>query len=101
MKNFALTTQLLIELISEKSVEPSEKKALQLALARVYLQCGDIISAETYFSEVFKVRAPKTLNECVNLGLLHVARAEFQDALSLFGEGLKFEPKNIMVTHLF
>lgn len=97
MKNYSLSTQLLKELIKQENLDPQEKTSLKLALGRVYLQCGDIVSAENYFNQVFKSGGKKSLSEYISRGLLHVAKAEFPEALKFFTEGLKIDPKNIMV----
>lgn len=95
-KDHALASQLLKELIDGS--ENEEQKSLQLALARVYLQCGDINNAESCFQRVFgEKRDTVTLLECINRGLMHVAKAEFKDALKYFEKGLELDPKNIMV----
>lgn len=97
MKNFSLATQLLQRLVNQESIEFQEKQALKLALGRVYLQCGDIFTAESIFDEVFKENKEKTVVECINKGLILVAKGEFEEALKLFQNGLEIQPKNVMV----
>lgn len=99
MKNYSLATQLLQRLIEQKDLEIHDRNALQLALGRIYLQCGDLFSAEDNFNKVFSAGdQAKTIAECINVGLLKVAKGDFEDALKLFEEGLKIQPKNIMVS---
>lgn len=96
-KAHSLAAQLLKELM-HGSDDEQEKKSLELALARVYLQCGDINSADSCFQRVFgEKRDTVTLLECINRGLMHVAKAEFTDAQKYFEKGLELDPKKIMV----
>lgn len=96
-KDHSLAAQLLKELMHENDDE-EEKKSLELALGRVYLQCGDISSADACFQHVFgEKRDTVTLLECINRGLMHAAKAEFTEAHKYFQKGLELEPNNIMV----
>uniref|UniRef100_A0A336LPB4 CSON015584 protein n=1 Tax=Culicoides sonorensis TaxID=179676 RepID=A0A336LPB4_CULSO len=98
-KDFYLASELLQKLIQENDDDDAEgKKSLELALARVLLQSGDLYNAENIFKKVFGDKQNDiTIIECTNRGLLHVAKAEFQEALKYFQKGLELEPKNIML----
>ncbi|XP_063708108.1 trafficking protein particle complex subunit 12 [Culicoides brevitarsis] len=96
-KDHALATELLQQILRETDDE-DEKKSLELALGRVFLQSGDIKSAEICFTRVFgEKRDTVTLLECINRGLVHVAKAEFGEALKYFTKGLELDDKNIML----
>lgn len=98
-KDHSLATQLLKELLEESVDDEEEKKSVELALARVYLQSGDIESAESCYKRVFgEKRDTVTFLECINRGLVYVAKAEFSEAQKYFQKGLELDPKNIMVT---
>lgn len=97
-KDHSLATYLLKELLQQNFDNEEEKKNIELALARVYLQSGDITSAETCFQRVFGEKCDTvTLLECINRGLVHVAKAEFTEAYKYFQKGLELDPNNIMV----
>lgn len=98
MKNYPLASLLLKELIEEKKdLSAKEVSSLKLALSRIFLQCGDLIQAEKYFNQVFEGQKTPNTSEYVNRGLLSIAKAEFDKALNYFLEGLKMDPKNIML----
>lgn len=100
MKNFSLATQLLTRLIKQDQIDIEEKGSMQLALGRVFLQCGDISSAEKYLNMVFSEQSAgkRSVRECINMGLLSVAKGDFSDALNLFQEGLTQQPQNVLVS---
>lgn len=99
MKNYSLATSLLNQLCQEIEND-DEKKSLRLALGRIQLQCGDIVSAEECFKNVFSGNSDSIV-ECVNMGLMCMTKAEYPSALEYFQKGLEFDSQNIMVSLKF
>ncbi|KAK9510384.1 hypothetical protein O3M35_005180 [Rhynocoris fuscipes] len=104
-KNYILAIEIFQNLI-EKNKSINQKRALQSALGRVFLQMGDIINAERCFSmaKQLKRNKPGTLNsntadirELVDKGLMLVSENKFEDAYECFQKASLLEPTNIMV----
>lgn len=107
-KDFSLAVEVLELLLSRES-SVHQKRALQSALGRVYLQLGDVIGAEKHFVLARDLKQqhsgigpitgspPPDLRELVDRGLMAVAQNAFQEAYECFHKASTLEPGNIML----
>ncbi|XP_030838931.1 trafficking protein particle complex subunit 12 [Strongylocentrotus purpuratus] len=82
--------------------EPENEINILCGIARVYLQLGDLKSAQDVYSEIEK-KIPaggsspgKQARIHINRGFLKVAQNQYAEAYKHFNEGLKIEPTNFM-----
>lgn len=104
-KNFVLAIEVLKSL-ADKSVSVNQKRALESALGRIFLQLGDISNAEKCFTIARSLKQNKknTLNantadlrELVDQGLVNVAQNAYQEAYDCFQKASLLDPSNIMI----
>ncbi|KAL4624077.1 trafficking protein particle complex subunit 12-like [Arapaima gigas] len=98
MKDYVLAVETYHSIIQ---YEPEQKPQLLSGIGRIFLQIGDIRTAERYFQEVEKVCQPRgssSLNPstCVlmNRAFVHLSQNNYAEAHATFLEVLKLDPKN-------
>ncbi|GLH04157.1 Uncharacterized protein GBIM_09929 [Gryllus bimaculatus] len=109
-KDFSLAVEVL-ELLLTRESGVHQKRALQSALGRVYLQLGDVAGAERHFALARDLRQQHSLSgigpitgtpasdlrELVDRGLMAVAQNAFQEAYECFHKASSLDPGNIML----
>ena len=89
----------LSELIEK---DPAHEMQLKSSLGRLFLQFGDINSAQRYFSLSKELSNPKSETERADVltdaGLLAIGQNNYAQALKSFQEALTIQPENYTVT---
>lgn len=98
-KDFELAIEVLHELTFRPEWGHSHRQALFSALGRIYLQLGDVVGAERYFTKSREFRSTKVpdVRELVDKGLIAVVQNAFNDAYQSFLQASQIEPTNIMI----
>uniref|UniRef100_A0A4W5NUR5 Trafficking protein particle complex subunit 12 n=1 Tax=Hucho hucho TaxID=62062 RepID=A0A4W5NUR5_9TELE len=96
MKDYVLAVETYHSIIQ---YEPQQKVQLLSGIGRIFLQIGDIKTAEKYFLDVEKATLEKgsgTTDTCVlmNRAFIYLSQNNYSDAHSSFAEVLKIDPKN-------
>nr|XP_054772794.1 trafficking protein particle complex subunit 12-like [Lytechinus pictus] len=81
--------------------EPENEINIMSGIARVYLQLGDLKSAQDVYSEIEKKitaagSSVKNARIHINRGFLKVAQNQYADGYKHFNEALKIDPTNFM-----
>lgn len=96
MKDYVLAVETYHSIIQ---YEPQQKVQLLSGIGRIFLQIGDIKTAEKYFLDVEKASLEKgsgTTDTCVlmNRAFIYLSQNNYSEAHSSFAEVLKIDPKN-------
>uniref|UniRef100_A0A8C9WLY8 Trafficking protein particle complex subunit 12 n=1 Tax=Scleropages formosus TaxID=113540 RepID=A0A8C9WLY8_SCLFO len=97
MKDYVLAVETYQSIIQ---YEPEQKAQLLSGIGRIFLQIGDIKTAEKYFQEVEKVCQAKgngsTLSTCIlmNRAFVYLSQNNYAEAHATFSDVLKLDPKN-------
>ncbi|XP_077477450.1 trafficking protein particle complex subunit 12 [Stigmatopora argus] len=97
MKDYILAVEVYHSIIQ---YEPQQRAQLLSGIGRLFLQIGDIKTAETYFSDVEKTcqvtDAEPGLTTCVlmNRAFIYLSQNNYAEAHEAFMEVLKMDPKN-------
>lgn len=104
-KNFVLAIEVLKSL-ADKTVSVNQKRALESALGRIFLQLGDVTNAEKCFAIAKSLKRNKKntlsantadLRELVDQGLVFVAQNCYKEAFDCFQKASLLDPSNIMI----
>uniref|UniRef100_A0A8K9Y2D9 Trafficking protein particle complex subunit 12 n=1 Tax=Oncorhynchus mykiss TaxID=8022 RepID=A0A8K9Y2D9_ONCMY len=96
MKDYVLAVETYHSIVQ---YEPQQKVQLLSGIGRIFLQIGDIKTAEKYFLDVEKASLEKgsgTTDTCVlmNRAFIYLSQNNYSEAHSSFAEVLKIDPKN-------
>ncbi|XP_041711324.2 trafficking protein particle complex subunit 12 [Coregonus clupeaformis] len=96
MKDYVLAVETYHSIIQ---YEPQQRVQLLSGIGRIFLQIGDIKTAEKYFLDVEKASLEKgsgTIDTCVlmNRAFIYLSQNNYSEAHSSFAEVLKIDPKN-------
>uniref|UniRef100_A0AAZ3SKP8 Trafficking protein particle complex subunit 12 n=1 Tax=Oncorhynchus tshawytscha TaxID=74940 RepID=A0AAZ3SKP8_ONCTS len=96
MKDYVLAVETYHSIVQ---YEPQQKVQLLSGIGRIFLQIGDIKTAEKYFLDVEKASLEKgsgTIDTCVlmNRAFIYLSQNNYSEAHSSFAEVLKIDPKN-------
>lgn len=97
MKDYILAVETYQSIIQ---YEPRQRVQLLSAIGRIFLQIGDVKTAETYFQDVEKACQMKgsqpSDSTCMvmNRAFVYLSQNNYADAHSSFSEVLKTDPKN-------
>ncbi|XP_037384472.1 trafficking protein particle complex subunit 12 [Talpa occidentalis] len=101
MKDYALAVDVYRAVIQ---YQPEQEPQLLSGIGRIFLQIGDIRTAEKYFQDV--ERATRTLEGprgkvmvLMNRAFLHLGQNNFADAHRFFSDVLKLEPTNAVANN--
>ncbi|KAM3932580.1 trafficking protein particle complex subunit 12 [Leptodactylus fuscus] len=86
---------------------PEQEPQLLSGIGRIFLQIGDIKTAEKYFQDVEKViqnlesrdEPPKQIMVLMNRAFLHLGQNNFSEAHKFFSEVLKLDPTNTVANN--
>ncbi|KAG8512375.1 Trafficking protein particle complex subunit 12 [Galemys pyrenaicus] len=101
MKDYALAVDVYRAVIQ---YHPEQEPQLLSGIGRIFLQIGDIRTAEKYFQDVEKVTrkldGPQgKIMVLMNRAFLHLGQNNFADAHRFFSEILKIEPTNAVASN--
>uniref|UniRef100_A0A3Q0R697 Trafficking protein particle complex subunit 12 n=1 Tax=Amphilophus citrinellus TaxID=61819 RepID=A0A3Q0R697_AMPCI len=97
MKDYVLAVETYHSIIQ---YEPQQSVQLLSSIGRIFLQIGDVKTAERYFQEVEKScqmkASQQTLTTCVlmNRAFVYLSQNNYAEAHAAFIEVLKIDPKN-------
>ncbi|KAL0969286.1 hypothetical protein UPYG_G00225030 [Umbra pygmaea] len=96
MKDYVLAVDIYQSIIQ---YEPQQKVQLLSGIGRIFLQIGDIKTADKYFLDVEKAcleRGSGPIDTCVlmNRAFVYLSQNNYSEAHSSFSEVLKVDPKN-------
>ncbi|KAM9786437.1 trafficking protein particle complex subunit 12 [Syngnathus typhle] len=97
MKDYVLAVEIYHAIIQ---YEPQQRAQLLSGIGRIFLQIGDIQTAEMYFCDVEKtcqrIDSEPGLTTCVlmNRAFVHLSQNNYAEAHSSFMDVLKTDPKN-------
>ncbi|XP_067006272.1 trafficking protein particle complex subunit 12 [Anabrus simplex] len=111
-KDYSLAVEVMELLLSSHEWSNHQRRALQSALGRIYLQLGDVAGAERNFSIAREqhrqqmsvsgvvpsvTSSSPDLRELVDHGLMAVAQNGFQEAYEYFRKASALDPGNVML----
>ncbi|XP_064190172.1 trafficking protein particle complex subunit 12 isoform X1 [Anguilla rostrata] len=97
MKDYVLAVEIYRSIIR---YEPEQKPQLLSGIGRIFLQIGDIKTAEKYFEDVEKAAQSKGDGQCLNTFVLmnrafvYLSQNNYAEAHASFSDVLKIDPKN-------
>ncbi|XP_072554836.1 trafficking protein particle complex subunit 12 [Paramormyrops kingsleyae] len=97
MKDYVLAVEMYNSIVQH---EPERKAQLLSGIGRIFLQIGDIKTAEKYFQEVEKACQAKGDGQnpdtyvLMNRAFVHLSQNSYSEAHVSFSEVLKIDPKN-------
>ncbi|XP_066571630.1 trafficking protein particle complex subunit 12 [Amia ocellicauda] len=97
MKDYVLAVEMYHSIIQ---YEPEQKPQLLSGIGRIFLQIGDIKTAEKYFQDVenvFKMNGEEPSQKTfvlMNRAFVYLSQNNYGDAHKSFSEVLKIDPKN-------
>ncbi|KAJ8288620.1 hypothetical protein COCON_G00012790 [Conger conger] len=97
MKDYVLAVEMYRSIIQ---YEPEQQPQLLSGIGRIFLQIGDIKTAEKYFEDVEKAAQSKGDGRCQNTFILmnrafvYLSQNNYAEAHASFAEVLKIDPKN-------
>ncbi|ODN05233.1 Trafficking protein particle complex subunit 12 [Orchesella cincta] len=87
--------------LREKDTERNAQ--LTSAIGRLFLQFGDLTTAQTYFKEAAGIRSSNSeldrVENLVDAALYYIAQGVYTDAFGLLKEALVIQPDNFMITN--
>ncbi|CAL8131704.1 unnamed protein product [Orchesella dallaii] len=87
--------------LREKDTERNAQ--LTSAMGRLFLQFGDLTTAQTYFKEAAGIRSSNSeldrVENLVDAALYYIAQGVYSDAFGLLKEALVIQPDNFMITN--
>lgn len=98
LKNYDLVEQTFDTLLNLPNLTREFLVEIYSAWGKIYLQCGDISSAEQKFAVVTPVASEEVLKSHVNKGLVAVAKNDFSEAHGFFAKAYEMNKKNVMVS---
>ncbi|CAL8294172.1 unnamed protein product [Arctogadus glacialis] len=97
MKDYVLAVEIYHSIIQ---YEPQQRVQLLSGIGRIFLQIGDIKTAERYFQDVEKAcqatgtHPSHTTNVLMNRAFVNLSQNNYAEAHASFSEVLKVDPKN-------
>ncbi|CAL8299367.1 unnamed protein product [Boreogadus saida] len=97
MKDYVLAVEIYHSIIQ---YEPQQRVQLLSGIGRIFLQIGDIKTAERYFQDVEKAcqatgsHPSHTTNVLMNRAFVHLSQNNYAEAHASFSQVLKVDPKN-------
>lgn len=97
LKNYDLVHQTLNTLLNLPNLKNEFRYEVYSAWGKIYLQCGDIKSAEEKFSVIKPTSSNEIVKSLVNKGLVAVAQNDYNEAHKFFSKAHEMNKSNVMV----
>lgn len=97
LKNYDLVQQTFETLLKLPTLKQEFLFEVHSAWGKIFLQCGDIISAEAKFFAVNPLSPEEIIKAHVNKGLVAVAKNDFSEAHGFFSKAYEMNKRNVMV----
>lgn len=98
LKNYDLVHETFEEILKLPKLKNEFIYDVYSAWGKVYLQCGDSLSAEQKFTKIAPTSPEETLKLQVNKGLVSVAQNDFSEAHKYFSKAHEINKSNVMVS---